>query len=284
LTCLNCLVYFRAIALRLACPAAIAPVDLLDEEGEPPKMTRSILIVIAVGVFLAIVAGSGCAPAGIGDPCIPEQEYDQCFPGFSEGEVNTESRSFQCQTRLCLVNHFQGRVSCPYGQTAAGTNPILASANCPAGTTGGGPFAACTPMGGIPGFQLSDNSSPPCTSAAQPCSIPGGATVLGGSGVLEAEYAIQVDVPPQLTPRQTANAVYCSCRCENAQGQTNDGEVYCQCPTGFTCEQLVFPTTSTAGSTNLTGGYCIKVKTEYNSLNAGAEATCNPASNPCPSP
>jgi hypothetical protein len=33
-------------------------------------------------------------------------------------EVNVESRSFQCETRVCLVNHFQGRVSCPYGQTA----------------------------------------------------------------------------------------------------------------------------------------------------------------------
>ncbi|HEY3237860.1 MAG TPA: hypothetical protein VGJ84_24285, partial [Polyangiaceae bacterium] len=35
------------------------------------------------------------------------------------------SRSFQCETRVCLVNHFQGRVSCPYGydpasNTAAG--------------------------------------------------------------------------------------------------------------------------------------------------------------------
>ena len=31
-------------------------------------------------------------------------------------EENIESRSFQCQTRICLVNHFQGRVSCPLGQ------------------------------------------------------------------------------------------------------------------------------------------------------------------------
>jgi hypothetical protein len=33
------------------------------------------------------------------------------------GEVNIESRSLQCATRLCLVNHFQGRTTCPYGQT-----------------------------------------------------------------------------------------------------------------------------------------------------------------------
>jgi hypothetical protein len=58
----------------------------------------------------------GCPAQGIGDPCTPEDEYSETFSGFSVSEVNTESRSFQCQSRLCLVNHFQGRVSCPYGQ------------------------------------------------------------------------------------------------------------------------------------------------------------------------
>ncbi|HVY30914.1 MAG TPA: hypothetical protein VHB79_30350 [Polyangiaceae bacterium] len=58
----------------------------------------------------------GCPAQGIGDPCVPEDEYQPTFSGFSVNEVNTESRSFQCQSRLCLVNHFQGRVSCPYGQ------------------------------------------------------------------------------------------------------------------------------------------------------------------------
>lgn len=31
--------------------------------------------------------------------------------------MNAEARSFQCETRLCLVDHFQGRVTCKYGQT-----------------------------------------------------------------------------------------------------------------------------------------------------------------------
>ncbi len=60
----------------------------------------------------------GCETGGVGDPCIPEDEYQQTFTGYSEDEVNVESRSFQCETRVCLVNHFRGRVSCPYGQTA----------------------------------------------------------------------------------------------------------------------------------------------------------------------
>jgi hypothetical protein len=62
---------------------------------------------------------AGCEPGGIGDPCIPEDEYRSGFSGYSKDEVNVESRSFQCETRVCLVNKFQGRVSCKYGQDAA---------------------------------------------------------------------------------------------------------------------------------------------------------------------
>jgi hypothetical protein len=59
-----------------------------------------------------------CEADGVGDPCVPEDEYSDTFAGFAVTEVSTESRSFQCQSRLCLVNHFQGRVSCPYGQSS----------------------------------------------------------------------------------------------------------------------------------------------------------------------
>jgi hypothetical protein len=73
-------------------------------------------------VLLAAVTGiafhlQGCQSGGVGDPCIPEDEYQQGFPGFSATEVNLESRSFQCETRVCLVYRFRGRVSCPLGQT-----------------------------------------------------------------------------------------------------------------------------------------------------------------------
>ncbi|MFC1642761.1 hypothetical protein ACFL5O_08770 [Myxococcota bacterium] len=63
------------------------------------------------------LAALGCRAGGIGDPCIPEDEYQNLFSGYSVEQTNVESRSFQCETRICLVNHFQGRVSCPYGQT-----------------------------------------------------------------------------------------------------------------------------------------------------------------------
>lgn len=66
---------------------------------------------------LALALAAGCTPGGVGDPCIPEDEYSDTFNGFQVTETNVESRSFQCETRVCLVNHFQGRVSCLLGQT-----------------------------------------------------------------------------------------------------------------------------------------------------------------------
>jgi hypothetical protein len=64
-----------------------------------------------------------CEPGGVGDPCTPEDEYQIDFSGFAPTEVNVESKSFQCETRLCLVNHFKGRVSCPYGQPGPNDPP-----------------------------------------------------------------------------------------------------------------------------------------------------------------
>lgn len=60
----------------------------------------------------------GCTDEGIGDPCVPEDEYRPEFSGYSPQEVNVESRSLQCRSRVCLVNQFQGRSSCIYGQAS----------------------------------------------------------------------------------------------------------------------------------------------------------------------
>ena len=70
---------------------------------------------LAILAGIAMITAVGCESSGIGDPCLPEREYDDQFAAFAITEVETESRSFQCETRLCLVNHFQGRVSCTYG-------------------------------------------------------------------------------------------------------------------------------------------------------------------------
>lgn len=85
-------------------------------------MMRTLTIpgVLTALAFAAMLGG--CTPGGVGDPCTPEDEYLDNFSGFSVEEVNVESRSFQCETRICLVNHFQGRVSCPYGTSDSTTN------------------------------------------------------------------------------------------------------------------------------------------------------------------
>ncbi len=83
----------------------------------------TVVLTLACGVLGTL--GTGCQSGGVGDPCIPEDEYQPTFAGYKQTEVNIESRSFQCETRLCLVNHFQGRTSCPYGQApyTSGADP-----------------------------------------------------------------------------------------------------------------------------------------------------------------
>lgn len=93
---------------------------------------------------LAAIALSGCDAGGVGEPCVPIDEYRSDFPGYALGEASVESRSFECATRVCLVNHFQGRVSCPYGQRSddlgrPGTDPRRCRVP---GTTGDAPGEA----------------------------------------------------------------------------------------------------------------------------------------------
>ena len=66
----------------------------------PTTMTRAIATLLLLGGVL-LAAAPGCSDEGVGDPCTPEQEYDPSFNGFDEKEVNVESKSFQCRTRLC---------------------------------------------------------------------------------------------------------------------------------------------------------------------------------------
>jgi hypothetical protein len=117
----------------------------------------------------------GCESGGVGDPCIPEDEYRTDFSGYAETEVNLERRSFQCETRVCLVNHFRGRVSCPYGQDA----PIPES-----------------------GLSIEDANEELVTHTEH-CTVPG-----------NRDDKILVPVRPQLQARRPEQAVYCSCRCD----------------------------------------------------------------------
>lgn len=201
-------------------------------------MTRGILGALLLATTAILLTNQGCKSTGIGDPCTPEQEYDIGFSGFSEKEVNVESKSFQCQTRLCLVNHFRGRVSCPYGQNSQGAAP----ANVPADTAGAG---GCF----VPGTESEKDEATKEESRIKP-NLP---EPLGNC------------VASQCADRKAEDAVYCSCRCGNVDGKTDDGAVYCECPEAFECKPLV----SSIGGTNegLTGSYCVKSGTDFQTAN-----------------
>lgn len=92
-------------------------------------MTRALISALLFGGVL-FAAAPGCGDEGVGDPCTPEQEYNVNFNGFDEKSAVLESKSFQCKTRVCLVNHFRGRVSCPYGQNADGTAKYEGQSPC----------------------------------------------------------------------------------------------------------------------------------------------------------
>ena len=180
-----------------------------------------------VGLVLAW-ASLGCNPGGVGDPCTPEDEYQQYFNGFQVTETNVESRSFQCETRLCLVNHFQGRVSCRLGQTSDQGAP----------------------------YDLAQGPTAPNANWAPRCSIPGTKV---DRVARDSKDNINVEVPPQLANRQTDQAVYCSCRCNGPEKNAR----YCECPEGFQCEPLVDDLKIPGGGGQLAGSYCIRAGSRY---------------------
>jgi hypothetical protein len=208
--------------------------------GPLSRLVRPLVTAFVLGGSLLFIAGPGCGDEGIGDPCTPEQEYNADFLGFDEKEVNVESKSFQCRTRLCLVNHFRGRVSCPYGQGAGGEPP--------AGTD-------------------------------QRCKIPGTDTPIeGAKDQATGEYVDtrkKSSVSPQCVDRAADKTVYCSCRCADINGQRPGDQTFCDCPDGFACERLV---TSIGGGANegLTGSYCIKKNTKYDPTTACTQGDCDP--------
>jgi hypothetical protein len=103
--------------------------------GDGQAMIRKITGISLLATALLGLLPLACQPGGVGDPCTPEDEYTDTFAGYQPTEVNTESKSFQCETRLCLVNHFQGRVSCRYGQPDPGATGAGAVCHIPGDPT-----------------------------------------------------------------------------------------------------------------------------------------------------
>ncbi len=209
-------------------------------------MKQSIMAVAALGVCLMLTA-TGCPQSGgIGDACTPDKEYDPKFRGFSQDGVYAESRSFSCQSRICLVNHYRGRTSCPNGQDENGD--------------------------GQPGKKGTDNED------GTGCKVPGTTKLIVGDKSEENAQGKSC-VPPQCEDRKAVDSVFCSCRCANVEGKTDDGANYCECPENFACEQLV-ASTGLGGNEGLSGGYCTKVGKGYKpqsscSAASGSSTSCS---------
>jgi hypothetical protein len=111
------------------------------------------------------------------------------------------------------------------------------------------------------------------------CTVPNDPTTkIVGDPNLGAKNVVQ----PQFTNRTADKTVYCSCRCADADGNTNDGANYCSCPDGFTCTHLIDSLGANI-SEGLTGSFCIKQGTDYDPSNSCSN-TCDPNTNPCPGP
>jgi hypothetical protein len=105
------------------------------------------------------------------------------------------------------------------------------------------------------------------------CTVPGEDAAVRPNDPVEGQT-----VRAQCTDRKAADTVYCSCRCANLQGGTDDAGTYCSCPSGMTCTQLVAPVGSAFA--NLAGAYCIKTGTQYDPNRACV--SCSPQTAPCP--
>jgi hypothetical protein len=142
---------------------------------------RSGLLGLAAVAAISALPAS-CQSGGVGDPCTPEDEYNAQLPGFNLSEAYVESRSFQCSTRICLSNHFQGRVSCPFGQAA--------TTNCSG--PGGPRDELCDTKKGEK-CEHSSTSLPDCDPA-----VPGTCAYFGG--VCDAELKACVCGPASTPP------------------------------------------------------------------------------------
>jgi hypothetical protein len=83
------------------------------------------------------LAGADAGTVMVGSPCDPDQQSDPSFQGFDTSEISVETLpNAPSGAPVCLIDHFNGLVSCPYGQDASGAGP-----------DGG---AGCETPGGVP--------------------------------------------------------------------------------------------------------------------------------------
>lgn len=145
---------------------------------------------VAAGILLAVAALSpGCkgvevqtlqpvaepTPGNIGDPCL---NPDELYPSVSGHRVNETVllKPFNaCSTGICLINHVQGRATCPLGQDApticAGPNDTSCGSglSCVAAGQNGPTCYFTSEDGGAPVLDASDCLSGVCNPVRNTC-------------------------------------------------------------------------------------------------------------------
>lgn len=259
-----------------------------------------LLILLGGFASLGLV---GCPSGGVGDPCIPEDEYRENFPGFDLTEANIESRSFQCQTRVCLVNHFQGRVSCPLGQDtptpcSENENACGADEEC---ASGGVIITDCDPTscgedgadpnncndsnganqacggrqcnkngrfchceaGECPSGYVCDADTNLCTTKVCKLTDPSPGDD-GRCYIPGTEDPVAVSVCAQCSGRPAERAVYCSCRCGSPSENPPEGdENFNFCDCPEGFVCEEVRRNVGLGDAQLTGKFCVRENTQY---------------------
>jgi hypothetical protein len=79
---------------------------------------------------------------------------------------------------------------------------------------------------------------------------------------------VGVPVAPQIVDRQADRSVYCSCRCDGPDPNAR----YCECPSGYSCVNLVEDLKLGKGALQqLAGSYCIKDGTQFDETEINRE-------------
>src|SRR5262249_49979219 len=83
---------------------------------------RRVIVTVMAAASLGLLQCSnvGNGSSHVGFPCTPSLETDPAFSGFKITEATIEVGAPECGGGVCLINHFQGRVSCPLGQPSPG--------------------------------------------------------------------------------------------------------------------------------------------------------------------
>jgi len=203
---------------------------------------RQTIVSTSMVLVLGAVALS-CKGGGVGDPCIPNDEFNAKYPGATEKGAQIEDRSFQCETRVCLIKHFRGRVSCPYGNNLGR-----------GGSVKDGQVTKKVPISN-PAYQGKPTTESDEAFEAGECYVPG------------TNVKVTAAVPPQCEER--VDQVYCSCRCAGADKAAK----YCECPKGYTCAQATVSLDDTLVDPN--DKYCIKVTDKVGDGYSCSEKGCS---------